>query len=79
VKPHGGEDRERSENHQRQYLRGPEWRLRLGRSQFLSRRRSQEFDERVGRLFWIFLQHPMSGVFEDDDGHICRNQLSLLA
>ena len=35
----------------RQHLRGHEWRLRLGRSQFLSRGRSQEFDERVGRLF----------------------------
>jgi len=51
VKTHGGEDRERSENQQRQHLCGHEWRLRLGRSQFLSRGRSQEFDERVGRFF----------------------------
>ena len=79
MKPRGGEDRESSETQQCQYLRGHEWRLRLGRSQFLSRGRLQEFDERVGRLFWIFLQHPMSSVFEDHDGHICRNQLGLLA
>jgi len=51
LKPDGGEDRERSENQQRQNLCGHEWRLRLGRSQFLSRGRSQEFHERVGRFF----------------------------
>jgi hypothetical protein len=39
---------------------------------------SQKVYQRVSRPLGIFFQHPMAGVFENNDGGIGRNDFQLL-
>ncbi len=45
----------------------------------MNRGLSQKFPQSLSRLFGSFLEHPMTGVFEHDNGHIGANQFHLLS
>src|SRR5947208_13329207 len=39
---------------------------------------SEKLLKRLGGFLRPLLKHPVSGVLQHDDGHVCRNELSLL-
>jgi hypothetical protein len=40
---------------------------------------SEKLLQRLGGLFGLFLEHPVAGVLQHDDGHVGRDQLCLFA